>query len=136
GALGADFACEPAGAKAAVDSISSGEGVDAVFDTAGGCEALDACLQLGRRGSTVVLFAHAEAGEMAGFELNRLFKEERRLVGSYSGGVEDQDAAWELMLSGALDASMLVSARVGLDQFDKALELVCSRQGLKVLMEP
>jgi len=136
GALGADFACEPAGAKAAVDSISSGEGVDAVFDTAGGRGALESCLELGRRGSTVVLFAHAEAGEQAGFELNRLFREERRIVGSYSGSVKDQAAAWELMLSGALDASVLVSARVGLDQFDKALELVCSRQALKVLLEP
>ena len=134
--LGADFACAPAEAKPAVDSISSGVGVDAVFDTAGGCEALDVCLQLGRRGSTVVLFAHAETGELPGFELNRLFREERRLVGSYSGSVKDQEAAWELMLSGALDASMLVSARVGLDQFDKALELVCSRQALKVLLEP
>ena len=73
---------------------------------------------------------------MAGFELNRLFREERRIVGSYSGSVKDQAAAWELMLSGALDASVLVSARVGLDQFDKALELVCSRQALKVLLEP
>ena len=134
--LGADFAGDSTEAKAAVDSITSGEGVDAVFDTAGGCSALESCLELGRRGSTVVLFAHAEAGERAGFELNRLFREERRLVGSYSGSVEDQDAAWELMLSGALDASMLVSARLGLDHFDKALELVCSRQALKVLLEP
>ena len=84
----------------------------------------------------MVLFAHAEAGERAGFELNRLFREERRLVGSYSGSVKDQDATWELMLSGALDASMLVSARFGLDHFDRALELVCSRQALKVLLEP
>ena len=33
--LGADFACAPAEAKPAVDSITSGVGVDAVFDTAG-----------------------------------------------------------------------------------------------------
>ena len=134
--FGADFSCEPEDAAAAVDMLTSGAGADAVFDTAGGCEALDACLGLGRRGSTVVLFAHAGAGERAGFELDRLFREERRLVGSYSGGVEDQDAAWELMLSGALDGAALVSGRVSLDGFDQALEMVRSRKALKVLIEP
>ena len=84
----------------------------------------------------MVLFAHAGADGRPGFELDRLFREERRLIGSYSGGVEEQAAAWELMLSGALDASGLVSDRVNLDSFEDALELVRGRKALKVLIEP
>ena len=135
-ALGAEFACGAGEAPDAVGVLTSGRGADAVFDTAGGPGALDVCLDLGRRGSTVVLFAHAGAGEQPGFELDRLFREERRLIGSYSGGVKEQAAAWELMLSGALDASRLVSDRVNLDGFEDALELVRGRKALKVLIEP
>mgnify|MGYP001174420139 FL=1 len=134
--LGADFSRAPETASNAVAELTGGLGADAIFDTAGGSGALLACLELGRRGSTVVLFAHAGAGEQAGFELDRLFKEERRLVASYSGGVKEQDAAWELMLSGALDPAALVSARVGLENFGQALELVRDRRALKVLIEP
>ena len=134
--LGADFSRAPETASDVVAELTGGLGADAVFDTAGGSGALLACLELGRRGSTVVLFAHAGAGEQAGFELDRLFKEERRLVASYSGGVKEQDAAWELMLSGALDPAALVSARVGLEDFSRALELVRDRRALKVLIEP
>ena len=134
--LGADFSRAPETASDVVAELTGGLGADAVFDTAGGSGALLACLELGRRGSTIVLFAHAGAGEQAGFELDRLFKEERRLVASYSGGVKEQDAAWELMLSGALDPAALVSARVGLEDFSRALELVRDRRALKVLIEP
>ena len=134
--FGAEFACRLGEAPAAVDALTAGRGADAVFDTAGGPGALDACLDLGRRGSTVVLFAHAGAGERPGFELDRLFKEERRLIGSYSGGVKEQAAVWELMLSGTLDASGLVSDRVNLESFEEALDLVRGRKALKVLIEP
>lgn len=134
--LGADFACEPASAPASVEALTAGRGADVIFDTAGGAAALDACIGLGRRGSTVVLFAHGGPGERAGFELDRFFREERRLIGSYSGGRKEQDEAWELMLSGSLDAARLVSERVSLEDFDQALELVRGRRALKVLIEP
>ena len=134
--LGADFSCDPATSSSSVHRMTEGRGVDTVFDTVGGSVALTAGLELGRRGSAVVLFAHAGSGEPADFELNRLFKEERSLISSYSGSVTEQQLVWEMMLSGDLDPAALVSARVSLDDFSRALELVQARGALKVLIEP
>jgi len=134
--LGADFSCDPATSSSSVHRMTEGRGVDTVFDTVGGSVALTAGLELGRRGSAVVLFAHAGSGEPADFELNRLFKEERSLISSYSGSVKEQQLVWEMMLSGDLDPAALVSARVSLDDFSRALELVQARGALKVLIEP
>lgn len=134
--LGADFSCTPETSASSVHGLSEGRGADAVFDTVGGSGALAAGIELGRQGSTVVLFAHASPGELADFELNRLFKEERRLISSYSGSVKEQEIVWEMMLSGDLDPIALVSARVSLENFSQALELVQARGALKVLIEP
>ena len=71
----------------AVDALSEGFGADVVFDTAGGPEALAAALGLIRPGGTVVLFAHAGEDERAGFDLNPFFKNEGKLIATYSSSL-------------------------------------------------
>jgi L-iditol 2-dehydrogenase len=122
--------------EAAVRAASRGLGADAVFDTVGGARLLDSALGLARSGGTAVLFAHAPAAENAGFELNELFKEERRVVGTYSGGLDDQREIFELLVSGGLDPTPLVTHRLPLSDFGRALELARSYTALKILLEP
>jgi L-iditol 2-dehydrogenase len=113
--LGAAAAAAPGDdARTAVEELSGGLGADAVFDTVGGAALLDSALALTRYGGTVVLFAHAPADERAGFELNTLFKHERSVLGSYSGGLDEQSRIFSLMVDGALDPSPLVSHRLPL----------------------
>jgi L-iditol 2-dehydrogenase len=72
--LGADAAAAPGEAiRLAVAEISAGLGADAVFDTVGGAGPAATALALARPGGSVVLFAHSEQGERAGFALNALF---------------------------------------------------------------
>ena len=115
---------------------SAGRGADAVFDTIGGTQALEQGLELTRDGGTVVLFAHAPDTARAGFELNRLFKHERRIVGTYSGGLREQHEIFELLVGGGLDPSPLATHRLPLDEFDRGVELVRDRRALKVLFTP
>lgn len=126
--LGAHVAKEP------------GEGVDgtadAVFDTVGGSTVLRESLERLRLGGTVVLFAHAGAGEAAGFELNRLFKAEQRVVSTYSGSVREQDRVAELLFSGHLDPSPLVSHRLPFSRAGEAVDLALRQQALKILLTP
>ena len=119
-----------------VRDASGGLGADAVFDTVGGARLLDSALGLARSGGTAVLFAHASAAESASFELNELFKEERRVVGTYSGGLDDQREIFELLVSGRLDPTPLVTHRLPLSDFGRALELARSYVALKILSEP
>ena len=107
-----------------------------MFDTVGGAALLDSALALTRYGGTVVLFAHARAGECAGFELNALFKHERRVLGSYSGGLEEQSRVFAMMVDGALDPSPLVSHRMPLVDFASGVEIARRRGSLKILFTP
>ncbi|MFA6956197.1 MAG: alcohol dehydrogenase catalytic domain-containing protein [Thermoanaerobaculia bacterium] len=135
--LGAFAASEPGEAlRAAVVDASAGLGVDAAFDTVGGAPILDSALSLVREGGSVVLFAHAPRDQRASFDLNSFFKAEKRVVATYSGSLDDQEAVWRLIVSGALDASPLVTHRVPLSRFPEAVSLARSQQALKAMVIP
>ena len=135
--LGASTAVAPGNeALEAVHAATGGMGADAVFDTVGGAEILGDGLKLTRQGGTVVLFAHAPEGAQAGFDLNQVFKYERRIVGTYSAGLAEQGEIFDLIGSGALDPSPLVTHKLPLDDFDQGVSLVRARQALKVLFTP
>lgn len=135
--LGAHAAELPGDAlAAAVRHATAGLGADAAFDTVGGARILDSSLALVREGGSVVLFAHAPREERASFDLNALFKSEKRVVATYSGSLADQDEVWRLIESGALDASPLVSHRVPLSRFGEAVELARTQVALKAMVIP
>lgn len=131
--LGADACATPADAPQAVAGASGGLGADAVFDTVGGAAPLAAALALTREGGAVVLFAHAGEGEQASFDINTLFKFERRLLGSYSGGPAEQARVFELMCERRLDPAPLVSHHLALDAFQEGVRLARERAALKVV---
>jgi len=121
-------------ASGTVQELSRGVGADAVFDTVGGAALLRDALGLSREGGSVVLFAHAGAGEPADFDLNFLFKFERRVLGTYSAGLDEQEEIFEALESGRLDPYPLVTHRLPLEEFDRAVDLLESREGLKILL--
>lgn len=135
--LGATATALPGKAARDCTMAASNElGADAVFDTVGGSGTLAAGIGLARLGGTVVLFAHAPEGALAGFDLNALFKSERRIVATYSGALKEQSAIFALMLSGALDPSPIVTHSMPLDDFATGVKLVTARKALKVLFTP
>jgi len=135
--LGADATVEPGtDAVAAASSLAAGHGVDAVFDTVGGAALLKSALALCRQGGTVVLFAHAPDGQPADFDLNDLFKFEKRVIGSYSGALAEQSAVFDLIRNGALNPTPLVTHTMPLDDFEHGFRLAKNRQALKVLFTP
>jgi len=131
--LGADHCASPDGSDAAVRKMSDALGADAVFDTVGGARTLRAALEMSREGGSVVLFAHAAENEAADFDLNSLFKYERRVLGSYSGGPEQQARVFELMCERKLDPAALVSHHLPLAQFDRGVQLARTREAMKVV---
>ena len=122
--LGASHAVTPGKeAETSVAAVAGGLGVDAVFDTVGGDRTLRAGLELTRAGGSVVLFAHAPEGAVAGFDLNAFFKSERRVIATYSGALKEQAFIFDLIVAGALDPSPLVTHTMPLDDFDKGVAL-------------
>lgn len=137
GRLGADRTAVPGqDALDAAHALTEGHGADAVFDTVGGPKTLEAGIGLTRQGGSVVLFAHAPDGAHADFDLNTLFKHERRIIGSYSGALGEQKRIFELIRDGALDPSPLVTHTMPLDDFAHGVSLVVEQKALKVLFTP
>ena len=134
---GAAAVCPPgAVARDMIASQSGGHGADAVFDTVGGAKTLEEGIQLTRKGGTVILFAHAPDGARADFDINTLFKYERRIIGTYSGGLAEQEDIFEMICSAALDPAPLVTHRLPLSEFERGVALVRERAALKVLFTP
>ncbi len=135
--LGADAALPPGAAlQEEIAALTRGLGADAVFDTAGGAGPLEDALAISRPGGAVVLFAHANAGERAGFDLNAFFKSERRLLGTYSSSLADLREAYRLLVTGRLDPAPLVTHRLPLSRFEEAMDLARERRAVKVLLVP
>lgn len=131
--LGADRAVAPEDLDATVASVAGGEGFDAAFDTVGAPELVLPTIRRLRSGGTMVLFAHPRAGPL-GEVSEALFSEERRLVGTYSGALDEQQRAFDLLSEGRLDPRPLVTHRVALDRFANALALAQEPQALKILL--
>lgn len=136
--LGADGAFDPSSTRwlDSVLDVSSGAGVDTVFDTVGGTVTLSQGLRATREGGTVILFAHSKPGELASFDINSVFKHERRIIATYSGGLTEQDRIFELLQSKAFDPSPLVSHRLPFSEFDSAVELSRRHLAQKILLYP
>ncbi len=135
--LGAAQAAPPGPeALEAVRAATQGFGADAVFDTVGGARTLEDGLELTRQGGSVVLFAHAPEQARADFNLNLVFKFERRILGTYSAALTEQAEIFDLVSSGALDPTPLVTHKLPLDDFDRGVALVRQHRALKVLFTP
>ncbi len=134
--LGATSGCTPDQLETTTEAVTGGLGADAVFDTVGGSGILISAMAVLRPGGTVVLFAHAAEEETAGFELNPLFKNERRVVATYSGSLDEQERLADLLFSGTLDPRSLITHRIPLDRIQDAVELARRRQALKILIGP
>lgn len=132
--LGATAVAAP-GEEAAdmASDLTERVGVDAIFDTVGGNNTLGDGLHMARAGGSVVLFAHAGEGDLAGFDLNGFFKREQRVIATYSGALAEQRRIFELLCAGALDPSPLVTHKMPLDEFDQGVDLTVRRKALKVL---
>ena len=114
----------------------AGLAADAAFDCVGGAALASSALAALRPGGTAVLFAHARPAEMPSFELNELFKHEKRLVGAYSGSLREQDRIFDLLSSGALRPAVLVTHRLPLAGFEHGVGLARRQEALKVVFEP
>ena len=78
-------------------------------------------------------------GGVAAFPAARLrpfFKNEKRVVATYSGSLLEQDRVAAMLFEGRLDPTPLVTHRIPLDRADEAVRLARSRQALKIMIMP
>jgi 2-desacetyl-2-hydroxyethyl bacteriochlorophyllide A dehydrogenase len=105
-------------------------GVDCVIETVGGGQNFDDSLSCVRkRGSVVLVAGYFEKLEV---DLRKIVWSEATVTGSncyaYSGREKDFDAAIQLISSGAVDPTKIVSHRMPLDEIVEAFRIAADKQ--------
>jgi alcohol dehydrogenase len=129
GALAAD----PESARTLVDDVTDGRGADAVVDAVGGALGLDTALYLIRRGGTVVsVGVHPEPSWS--LPANRAFADELTVRFAIGDFMRDAQPLCALVRAAAVDPTVIVSERVGLDDVPAAYRRMAERSTLKALV--
>jgi L-iditol 2-dehydrogenase len=99
-------------------------------------EAIAAAFAAVAPGGSLCLYAPPYPGVPLGLDGFALYRDEVDVCASYSAGPDDMRAALDLVASGRVDPSPLVTHRVGLDETGRALELQRSGEAIKTLVLP
>ncbi|MBB6431212.1 zinc-dependent alcohol dehydrogenase [Algisphaera agarilytica] len=119
--------------EAAVIEKSGADGADVVFEVSGAAPPIRQMTKLARvRGRVVVV---AIVPEPTPVDLFQVFWKELQIIGTRVYEPEDYDRAIELLASGEVDPSTLVTGRFGLSQIGEAFQsLDTDSQHMKILV--
>ncbi len=115
---------------------SGGRGMDAVVESTGTAVVWEAVPHFVRRGGTVSLFGGLPGGTRVSFDAARLHYDEVRVVSPFHFGPRAVREAYELLASGAIDPTPLVSERFKLADLGRAFAALDGGDGLKYAIVP
>ena len=122
--------------EAIIARTPEGRGFDAVIEAVGRPETWELAVTLVRKGGTVNLFGGCPGDSTVTFPTRKLHYEDIKLVSSFHHTPAHFAQAVELMASGAIDPSPLISATLPLAQFEAALQQVEAGQAMKIVLKP
>jgi L-iditol 2-dehydrogenase len=117
--------------------LNHGRGADAVFVTAPTLKAWESSLAMVERGGQLHLGAPPPPGEIWPIDSNALFFSEVQINSTYSAHHVDTQSVLDLLESGRVNASTLITHRFGLDGVEEAIQLLLGAgSSLKSLIYP
>ncbi len=137
-ALGADVVVDVArdDALPLVRELTEGRGADQVIECTGLPEVWEATPSFVRKGGRILLFGGCPAGTRVSFDTYRLHYDEITLQGAFHFTPAAVAEARELLVSGAIDVSALISGRFALPDVEKALLALQRGEGIKYALLP
>lgn len=131
--LGADVAINTAHDPDALTAAARTTPFDVVFEASGTAAGLTAAIIAARRGGTVVQIGNLPGGAIP-IPANAVMAKELTLIGTFRFGPEFHEAV-ELIASGVIDVTRIISARRPLSAAPDALRLALDRsQSMKVML--
>lgn len=124
----------PGGFKA----LNKGRGADVVILTAGSPKAIAQAFETVDRGGTILFFAPAAEGSHIELPVNKLFwRNEITLTSSYAANPDEHLQAMELIRSGRVTVSDLITHRLPLERTVEGFKLVAGAgESIKVIITP
>jgi 2-desacetyl-2-hydroxyethyl bacteriochlorophyllide A dehydrogenase len=120
--------------RAEVKKLTEGRGVDLAVDAVGHPEALDLALRLARKAGTVS--ATGVYAERVDVHMGVLWIKALSLTSGHANVIKHLDPVLELLSSGKLDPSPLVTHHMKLDEAPEAYRVYDNREALKIVLSP
>ncbi len=131
---GTHFTEAPDAAGAMLDDVTSGQGPDLVVEAVGTEATLAKAIELAGTGGEVLVYGTLTGGE-SGLPYYQLYHKELTLHNPRAAVVGDYADGVALAASGSLNLEPIVTHQLGLEDAEKAFELVHDPSSLKVLMK-
>jgi L-iditol 2-dehydrogenase len=134
--LGASAVFEPGKGDVVegVRQLTSGRGADISVVASGNQAALSQAISATRRGGRVLLFGVPARGSKLDNDLSEVFSSEISILTSYGATERETVLAMEMLAEGKLDLFKIVSHRIPLADFERAVELSSSGEALKIVI--
>lgn len=135
--LGATQALDPQveDLAGAIAKATGGAGADAVIECVGGEGTAQQAVSLAGEAGTVLLFGVAPESARITISPYDIYRREITISGSFTNP-HTFDAAIALLRSGRVKVEEMISHRLPLSGLPQAMELIESRQAMKVMVEP
>lgn len=136
--LGADAALRAGeNVLAKLRELNQGRLADLVIVCTGAKPAAEQALQSIERGGTILFFAPTAAGVEVPMPLFDLWRDEITITTSYAASPEDITEAIELIRSGRLRLSEMITHRLGLSEAGRGFQLTAeAKDSIKVIIDP
>lgn len=129
------LSASPEDARAVIDRLTDGEGVDVVIEAVGGGTALTAAFDLVRkRGRIISVGAHA--AESWPLPLARSFANELTLSFAIGDSIRLRPRLLSLITTGALDPTVVVDRRIGFADVPQAYADLRAQRAMKAVIDP
>ena len=118
-----------------VNKLTDGYGADVCYDCSGAVPSMQTGMKLLRKQGQYVqvgLFAR----EVIEVNFSHIIQKELRVTGSRSQNTHDWEPTLKLMSEGKINADKMITHEVGIDEWEKAYNLIKSGEATKVVMHP
>ncbi len=135
--LGADAAVDPTSpdCQEKLFKALGKEGADVVIECVGNLSAVKSAFAFAAKGATIVLFSVPKVDAKFELPLFDVYKKELTIRGSFVNPDTHQRAV-ELLNSGRLDFSSIITHRFSLEEMDQAIAMQMSDESIKVVVCP
>lgn len=120
----------------AVRDLSHGRGVDVVIEAVGYPDIWERAINITRRGGKINLFGGCEKGTAVRIDTHALHYEEKRIISVFHHTPRYVNMAFDLLVRGELDESILITDQRPLAELAQAFEKMERREALKIAIRP
>ncbi|MEM3852492.1 MAG: alcohol dehydrogenase catalytic domain-containing protein [Methanomassiliicoccales archaeon] len=133
--LGAESSYVPNEATESIKSKTEGRGADAVVVATGSVAAMKTGIALLRKGGTLLQFGLPMPGTLLDYDLNTLFRNEIKIVNTYSAVEREVAEAIEMLSSAEGVVDDIISHSFSLERAAEAFDLAMKQKGRKIIVE-